>query len=356
MQMNVFRKAVIISTGCLVLIAAVYAVKGILREYSYESVSQCPVGIAFIDPNIKTSVVIRYCDKKGVVKTVAQTKKREDADKETILGYDRASKNWFLDFYFGDDYYVQDGWTYAERKSFILKISQHGEKQIRLDNNGLAANYLVNGRLYEDIEVETGRSMEWINGLENTYYNDVRCYDMAGVPKYQHRLEMPNYTMLTSEGTTFAPNGLVAMAVNFVEHPCTQILLFDAKGKLMKNLGKGIHPSFDPGGTRIAYFDSWWRRTASNDSYGEGSSKVIIYDIKSGKKRYLDLSRRWQSPYYCRWSPDGKWLICGYCWMIADFLPQKWAVYAVNITGITLKWYKYPCAIETVDWVPVDVQ
>lgn len=316
-----YRKAVVI----VIILAAVL----IVIRHSNQAHKQYPFEIAFVDPNseIRDGKVILLCDQNGGISKLGSTKPGNDY--LMPLGYNAKDKYWIA---------VESDLS----GSNILKMS-HGKSSRLVFFRGDSS--VDEG--WE--EVYAGNRLFLVTFINTAPYpaNDlgVMCYTLSGSLLYARSLGISNHDAAEVSGGVVSSNGFVAVACGrYSGSSYTQVYLFDPNGKMLKFIGLGENPNFDPKGKRIAY----WKL----DHPRRG---VIIYDIKSGNRRYLPLNHPPYSdaePAGLRWSPDDDWLLCSY----ASGYPPRFALYAVNIAGKELKWVEYPMWVEDEKWIGAKVE
>lgn len=262
------------------------------------------------------------------------------------MGYDCNNQKWL--FFVGD--------LPKHKGLSVISVSAKGQGTYQLQDDPLGE--------YDGCRCCIGGGFIYLTIITNLSLCEVphelslRCYKMSGELRWSRSLLIPGdsldeYAQLDPFGATVSPTGLAAISVDTHKGRCTRLLTFDAKGKLLKDLGMGSRPQFDSSGQRLLYSDSGFVKGA-HGSDGAGSGNVIIYDMKTSRKRAIPVTSPPGSILpgdfcWAVWSPDGHWLICSYLNEFSDGT----SLYAVKIDGPKLVWCKLPVTVGDA-WLPVD--
>jgi len=198
----------------------------------------------------------------------------------------------------------------------------------------------------------------------------LRFYSLSGSLRSKRVVAVPGKMIVEClDPISVARNGLVAACLRMKGAARYDLYVFDAKGRVLERVGRGLGPEFDWEGRRLAYGDSFMAYDASTgftSSSEDDLGNTIIYDLKTKLKRTLEvgsppeairpnipgLSK--ESPYYsmslCYWSPDGRQLVCSYSQ--GEFAEKL--LYSIDITSAKLVWKKLPIEVYDGQWIVLE--
>lgn len=317
-----------------VFIMAVTVASLIARD---NKLSNCSVPVAYIGSS-GTSGCGVYMYRKG-----SAPRKVGSVPEKQLLAYDAKNDSWIcMNDHYGSE---KEPKVVNHGKVSAMKLEGMADKSImacRVAGDTLFALYPTEDDRIRIAAYNFDGYLKYEHDLQGLHYSDTAVVaSEPGAPIAYYHTE-PDFSV--------ARDGTVALVVT-PKGKYSDLCIFDAKGRLVKRIDRGLNPSLDPSGTKLIIDEGEYKVDSDHGKDCHGPNARVMLDLKTGSKRAIPVLKGhyWSTvlpssvggPSNIHWSPDGKWLIGE---SVPVFLGLEWMdgsgiiLYAADLNERSLKW------------------